>query len=237
MFNQPFYNETIKAAIIGFGTLFSNIQVIRRDAEGNVAGLVKVPIGYGPKEKFIQRLDADPELNDGVLITLPRLAFEVNGYQFDHQEMTNRNNKIQCSKPDGTTYVYTPVPYDLSVTLYSLTKGTEDGLAILEQILPLFVPEYTMTVNVLPSMNLKLDFPITLQNVSVQDDYEGDFSTRRLVTHAYNFNIKIKLLGPVRGSGVIYRTETTLPNPFNAEHVAQVNPITGKLTVDNWSIN
>jgi hypothetical protein len=121
--------------------------------------------------------------------------------------------------------------------LYALTKGTEDGLAIVEQILPLFTPEYTLTVNALPEMNLSIDIPIILNGVSVQDDYEGDFSTRRLVTHVFDFTAKVKLVGLVRGNSVIYRAETTLPAPFNAQHVAQVDPNTGNLLVDDWSIN
>lgn len=236
MFENAFYHETIKKTIIAFGALFSNIQVIRRNGS-NVVDVIKVPIAYGPKEKFIARLDADPELNDGVFITLPRLSFEIQAYNFNAAEMTNSNNKISCAKPDGTTFIYTPVPYDLNVQLYALTKGTEDGLAITEQILPLFQPKYTVTINALPEMNLMLDFPIILNNVSVQDDYEGDFSTRRLVTHVFDFTIKIKLLGPVRGNGVIYRTETTLPSPMNEKHVSQVDPNTGNLTMDDWSLN
>lgn len=236
MFETPFYPETIKKVITGFGALFSNIQVIRRNA-GTAVEVAKVPIAYGPKEKFITRLDADPELSAGVFITLPRLGFEITGYNFNSAEMTNRNNKIQCAKPNGTTFVYTPVPYDITIQLYALTKGTEDGLAIVEQILPLFTPEYTLTVNALPEMNLSIDIPIILNGVSVQDDYEGDFSTRRLVTHVFDFTAKVKLVGLVRGNSVIYRAETTLPAPFNAQHVAQVDPNTGNLLVDDWSIN
>lgn len=236
MFETPFYPETIKKVIIGFGALFSNIQVIRRNG-ATVAEIVKVPIAYGPKEKFITRIDADPELTAGVFVTLPRLGFEITGYNFNSAEMTNRNNKIQCAKTDGTTFVYTPVPYDLTIQLYALTKGTEDGLAIVEQILPLFTPEYTLTVNTLPEMNLAIDVPIILNGVSVQDDYEGDFSTRRLVTHVFDFTAKVKLVGPVRGNGVIYRTETNLPDPLSSTHVSEVNPSTGELIVDDWSIN
>jgi hypothetical protein len=165
MFENPYYHQIIKKTIVGFGALFSNIQVLRHNSAGNVAEVVKVPIAYGPKEKFITRIDSDPELNAGVFITLPRLGFEITGYNFNHQEMTNRNNKISCSKTDGTTFTYTPVPYDISIQLYALTKGTEDGLAITEQILPLFTPEYTLTLTALKDMNLVTDVPVILNGV------------------------------------------------------------------------
>ncbi len=234
MFDSPFYNATIKKTIIGFGALFSSISIPRKNNAGVLIETVRVPIAYGPKEKFINRIDADPELNAGVLITLPRLAFEVTGYNFNSGEMTNRNNKIQCQKPDGTQFTYTPVPYDISIQLSLLQKGTEDSLTVLEQILPLFTPEYTLTVNVLPEMNLTLDFPIILNGVSVQDDYEGDFSNRRLVTHTFDFTAKIKLIGPVRSSGLITRTEVTLPTPINTQHISTGDIATGDITLDEW---
>ena len=235
MFETPFYNETIKKTIVGFGALFSNIKIPRKNSSGVLVETIKVPIAYGPKEKFITRIDADPELTAGVLITLPRLAFEVTGYNFNSSEMTNRNNKIQCAKPDGTAFVYTPVPYDISIQLSLLTKGTEDGLTVVEQILPLFTPEYTLTVNVLPEMNIALDFPIVLNSVNVSDDYEGDFQTRRLVTHTFDFTVKTKLIGPVRSSKLVTSTEVTLPDPINIKHVSMGDLSTREVTLDEWS--
>lgn len=237
MFEIPHYPETIKKTIIGFGALFSNVQIIRRDTTGTQREVVKVPIAYGPKQKFLTRIDADPELNAGVSVTVPRLGFEITGYSFRRDEMTNRNNKIQCQTVTGNTFVYTPVPYDISIQLYALTKGTEDGLAIVEQILPLFAPEYTLTINALPEMLLAVDVPIVLNGVQVQDDYEGDFSTRQLVTHIFDFTARVKLMGGIQSPGVIYRTETILPNPMNAEHVAEVDPDTRETIIDDWTYN
>ena len=234
MFEVAHYPEIIKKTIIGFGALFSNLQVIRRDTSGVEIEVVKVPIAYGPKEKFIRRIDEDPELTGNVYITLPRLAFEINGYQYDAQRMTNRNNKIQCKNTDGLKFTYTPVPYNLDISLYLLTKGTEDSLAILEQILPLFVPEYTLTVDAIPSMHVKVDVPIGLQGVTVQDDYEGDFNTRRLVTHTFNFIAKVTLFGQVHGNGVILHTETHLPEQ-GMQHNSDGDLSTGNVTLDEWT--
>ena len=235
MFADSFYHETIKKTIIGFGALFSNIGVIRRNLAGDQVEVVQVPVAFGPKEKFITRLDADPELNAGVFITLPRLAFEITGMNFRAGEMTNRNNKIQYSGPDGKSFIYTPVPYDLQIQLYALTKGVEDGLAIAEQILPLFTPEYTLTIDAVPGIGLELDFPIILNGVSVSDDYEGDFSTRRLVTHTFDFTARIKLMGPLRTSSVILRTESDIPG--YSHHTSQANPITKDIIIDEWVLN
>lgn len=234
MFEVPHYPEIIKKTIIGFGTLFSNIQVIRRNSDGVVVEMVKVPIAYGPKEKFIQRIDADPTLTQGVYITLPRLAFEITGYSHDTSRATNRNNKIQCKTTDGLTFTYTPVPYNLDISLYLLTKGTEDSLAVLEQILPLFQPEYTLNLRAMPEMLVTTNVPITLQGVSVADDYEGDYATRRLVTHTFNFTAKLMLFGQMHGNGVILRTETNLPG-FDLEHISEGDMSTGEVTVDEWT--
>lgn len=210
MFEQAHYPEIIKKTIIGFGALFSRIKIIRRDSSGVEIEQVKVPIAYGPKEKFIRRIDEDPNLDGHVYVTLPRLAFEITSYQYDSARMTNKNNKIQCKTVDGLTFTYTPVPYNLDISLYLLTKGTEDSLAVLEQILPLFAPEYTLNLNTLPDMLITTDVPIVLNGVSVSDDFEGDMATRRLVTHTFNFTAKLNLFGPIRGNGVILRTETTV---------------------------
>lgn len=234
MFETPFYNEIIKKTIVGFGALFSNIKVIRRGNDGVEVEQVKVPIAYGPKEKFIQRIDADPNLTGNVYVTLPRLAFEITGYNFDATRMTNKNNKIQCKNVNGLTFTYTPVPYNLDISLYLLTKGTEDSLAVMEQILPLFIPEYTLNLNALPSMSVTTDVPVILQGVTVQDDYEGDFATRRLVTHTFNFVAKVNLFGQVHGNGVILHTETNLPG-MGIMHKSDGNLATGDIILDEWS--
>lgn len=237
IFSIPFYHSVIKKTIISFGSLFSDVQVIRRKADGTPYEIVKVPIAYGPKEKFIQRLDADPELNNGVHLTLPRLAFEITGYNYDGQNQTNKTQRIRCHKPDGTTFIYTPVTYDVNIQLFALTKGTEDGLAIVEQILPLFQPEYNISIKTLPEMNIVVDVPIILNSVSVQDDYEGDFSTHRLVTHVFDFTAKVKFPGPIRSGKEILRTEVTLEKPLNQNHVSEGDPTTGEIITDEWSMN
>lgn len=234
VFDQPFYYESIKKTIIGFGALFQNLRVIRRKSDGTVGEIIKVPIAYGPKEKFISRLEADPELTNGVLLTVPRMSFEITGYSYDSASMTNRVNRIQARTPTGTTFTYSPTPYDVQITLQVMTKGIEDGLAILEQIVPLFQPSYTMTVMAVSALDLNIDVPITLNSVAVQDDYEGDYSQRRLVIHQFDFTLKAKIIGPITSGGVILRTETLLPNQ-KLQHAQEGILPDETVTLDQWT--
>lgn len=236
MFEVAHYPEVVKKVIIGFGSLFSKVKIIRRLNDGTVGETVQVPIGYGPKEKFIVRIDQDPTLSQNVLITLPRLAFEITGYNYDSSRKVNRNNVIKCFKDGIVTGTYSPVPYNIEISMHLLSKGTEDSLAVLEQILPLFTPEYTLSINALPDMLITTDIPIVLNGVSVSDSYEGDFSSRRLVTHTFSFTAKALLFGPVTTDKVILTTTTNIPN-LDLTHTAQANPATptGPLIIDQWT--
>lgn len=241
MFEVPHYHGIIRKVIVGFGTLFSNLQLPRADEAGVIQQYVKVPLAYGPKEKWQVRVDQDPDLTNHVYTTLPRAGFEITDYQYDPQRMVNRNNTIKCYNAQGqVTSMYAPVPYNLGITLYTQTKGTQDGLAILEQILPLFAPEYSLNLIAIPEMNVNQDVPIILNGVTVQDDYEGDFQTRRIVTHTYNFTAKVNLYGPVKSGSLIKHVETDIDtktlgkgeNRYNADG----DPATGIIT-EQWTFN
>jgi T4-like virus Myoviridae tail sheath stabiliser len=234
MFEVPYYHELIKKVTIGFGALFSQVKVIRSNPNNPAATpqVVNVPIAYGPKEKFITRIEQDPNLTGHVYITLPRMAFEITGYSYDPSRMVNRSNKIQCKNDSGVTSTYSPVPYNIDFQLSILTKGTEDALAIIEQILPIFTPEYSLSVNAIPELNIVQDIPIILGGVSVSDDYEGDFSIRRLVTHTLTFTAKLNLFGQLTSNGVILQTNAVIPN-LNAGYYATMDA-DGNIIVDRW---
>lgn len=234
MFETPYYHELIKKATIGFGALFSRIKVLRRNPnDANAASqVISVPIAFGPKEKILTRLEQDPSQTGHTYITLPRMAFEINGYNYDTSRMVNRNNKIQCYKDNTVTAIYSPVPYNVEFSLYILTKGTEDGLAIIEQILPLFTPEYSFTVNAIPELNVVQDIPVVLNGISVSDDYEGDFAVRRLVTHTLTFTAKLNLFGNLQTSGVITRVDADLKK-FQNYTASMDND--GNIVVDSWN--
>lgn len=205
--NQVFYHGIIRKTIVSFGRLFSDIYIDRKQGDsvtGTTVQRLQVPLAYAPKEKWLVRIDSDPNLENSTYVSLPRMSFEILGYNYDSQRKLNRMQKIECG--DGTNsknFMYTPVPYNIEISLYILTKTQEDGLQILEQILPTFTPEYNLPVKVVPEMNVVQDVPVILNSVSVADEYDGDFQTRRFVTHTLNFTLKTNMFGPVSGQGVI----------------------------------
>lgn len=202
--NAIFYHGTIRKTIVAFGSLFSNIKIVREG--GGESQTIAVPIAYAPKEKWIVRIDQDPALDKHVYTTLPRLSFEITNYSYDPTRKTNRNNYVTCGAEDGSvTRTYAPVPYNIDISLYALTKTTEDGLQIIEQILPYFTPEFTLAIKALPESNVITDIPVILNSLDVNDEYDGDFQTRRFVTHTMNFTLKTWMFGPVSSAGVINR--------------------------------
>ena len=201
---QNQYHGMIRKVIVAFGRLFSDIQITREDKSGGDNQTIVIPIAYAPKEKWIVRIEQDPDLNNKVYTTLPRISFEITGYSYDPTRKVNRMSKINCyNGTDEKSSMFAPVPYNIDISLYILTKTQEDALQILEQILPTFTPEYTLSIQAVPEMNVIQDIPIVLDSVSVSDEYDGDFQTRRFVTHTLNFTIKTNIYGPVSTQGII----------------------------------
>jgi hypothetical protein len=174
-----------------------------------------VPLAYAPKEKFLVRLDQQPSLDEREFaITLPRMSFEISGISYDGSRKLTRVQKYKQVKAgeDGKvmTYNYTPVPYNISYTLNIFTATAESGLQIVEQILPFFQPDYTVTVNAVPSLNIKRDVPIILNDVQYDDSYNGDFTQRRAVIYTLNFTAKTYLFGPASTQGVVKTVQSDL---------------------------
>jgi hypothetical protein len=232
--SNVYYHGIIRKCIVGFGSLFSDIYIDRREGDsvtGTVIQRLQIPLAYAPKEKWIVRLDQDTSLENNVYTTLPRMSFEITGYNYDPQRKVNRMQQIKCG--DGTGAVstmYTPVPYNLDISLYILTKTQEDGLQIIEQILPTFTPEYTLSINVVPDMSVKIDVPIILNSVSVQDDYDGDFQTRRFVTHSLNFQMKMNLFGPISNNDVIQTSNINIGQNENFSNPNRIFTAEGDVT-------
>ena len=218
------YHEIFRKTVVAFGTLFNNIELRRSDE------VMKVPLAYGPKAKFLARLDQVPDpTNKRVQITLPRISFEINGITYDSSRKVSPTQKIAI--PTSNTKnknVFMPVPYNLGFELAIISKNQEDGLQILEQILPYFQPHYNLSVKLLPSMNEVKDVPVVLQNIDYEDDYEGDFSTRRAIIYTLQFSVKTYLYGPVTEPKVIkkaivdYSTSAKVTAPREVRY--QVTP-------------
>lgn len=199
MFGQYFYNQHLRKSVAVFGTLFNNISVVKRDAQGNLLSSQKVPLAYGPKSKFLARLREEPDLlAPEVAIRLPRMSFEITSVSYDTSAKVNKNIKLQTPSIHGANAIYTGVPYLLGMQLNIIGKTQDEVLQITEQILPYFNPEYIVTIREIPEINLVRDIPITLQSVTMSDDYEGEFETRRALIYTLDFNMKVQFYGPVQ---------------------------------------
>lgn len=244
MINDTFYHGLIRKTIIGFGNLFSSIKIERKETD-SVNGLtiqtLQVPISYAPREKWLVRIEQDPSLENHTYVSLPRMSFEITNYFYDIERKLGKTNQIVCKTPDGVSTTYTPVPYNINISLYILTKNQEDGLQILEQILPVFQPEYNLVVNAISDMNIIQNVPIIINNVSVEDEYDGSFETRRFVTHTLDFTAKLNLFGPIFSGKPIYHTDATISQnpsfqPIQLQHHADGDPNTGEIT-EYWIRN
>lgn len=236
--NNVFYHGIIRKTIVAFGRLFSDIKIDRKQGDsvsGTTVQQLQIPISYAPKEKWLVRVEQDPDLTQNTYTSLPRMSFEITGYNYDPSRHLGKMNKISCNTGGTSTEMFAPVPYNVEISLYILTKTQEDAMQIVEQILPTFTPEYTVSINAVPSMNIVQDIPITLDNISVSDEYDGDFQTRRFVTHTLNFTLKLNLFGPSTPSKRIQETvvnisqNPSMTNPFNI-YTATANPSTGVIT-------
>ena len=228
MFGNHYYNETLRRLTIAFGQIFNNIIIQNKSSTGAVTSRIRVPLAYAPKEKFLVRLDEQSNLDDRAFATtLPRMGFEITGLTYDASRKLTRTQKHRIVKEtdDGKTlnFNYTPVPYNIDFTLYSFTATAENGLMIIEQILPYFQPDLTVTVNMVPDMNIKRDIPIILNTVNYEDSYNGTFTQRRAVIYTLNFTAKTYLFGPMSNQKVIKKVQddlhTDLPDASREERI------------------
>ena len=213
MLGQYYYHEIVRKTIIAFGTLFNDIHIRHQDGDGNDVSDMKVPLAYGPSQKFLARLTQQADLNKPIQITMPRMSFEMTSIQYDS---TRKSSLVQTFKTcdDGSKVkkVFMPVPYNIGFELNILSKLNDDSLQILEQILPYFQPHFNLTVDLVQSIGEKRDIPIVLESVNFQDDYEGNFDTRRALIHTLQFTAKTYLFGPIADSsdGLIRKVQVDM---------------------------
>ena len=210
MLGQQFYHETIRKMVVSFGTIFNNIQIVKKNSSGQITQSMKVPLAYGPKQKFLTRIREDASLNKSTAITLPRLAFEISSISYDPARKLNRITKLKkvsSSSKSKLESQFMPVPYNMDFQLFVMSKSGDDAVQIIEQILPFFQPEYTITINDNTDMNQKRDVPIVLSGIDYEDNYEGDFISRRAIIYTLSFTTKFYLYGPVTKQSVIKRVQ------------------------------
>jgi len=221
MFGNEFYHETIRRYVIVFGTMFNDMVVHRRNNAGTIIKRIKVPIAYGPRAKFLSRIQQDPNLTKPDAISLPRMSFQIAGYNYDGTRKLTTVGQIKTPADQDmkNSSVYNPVPYNIDFELSIYVLNAEDGTMLLEQILPFFTPEWTNTMKLVDDLDLRMDVPVVLNSVNTEDTYEDSYENRRTIIHTLNFTMKGYLFGPIRDKNIINTalTRTFIAPGFEAD--------------------
>jgi hypothetical protein len=217
MFGTPFYFSLIRKYVILMGTLVNNIRITRTDTSGNVTSLIKVPVTYAPKDKMLARVLQDPDIDrPSSVVPLPMISFEMGRMSYDGTRKLPTINKIavkNATEINNLKYQYNPVPYNIEFKVYVYAKNAEDGTKIIEQILPYFTPDWTTTVKLIPEMEITMDIPIILNDISYSDNYDGAFQKRRAIIWTLDFVLKGYIYGPVKSNGIIKFVKTNFYLP------------------------
>ena len=225
MLGTYFYHEILRKTVIGFGTLFNNIHIRHKTDGGGNFSVMKVPLAYGPMQKFLARIQQQPDLDRETAISLPRISFEMGGIQYDPSRKTGLAQTFLTKSGTNAKKVYMPVPYNVGFELSIMSKLSDDALQILEQIIPYFQPSFNITVNLVESIGEKKDVPIVLESVNYSDSYEGSFDSRRILIYTLAFTAKTYLFGPVADSpeGLIKKVDV--------DYYTSTNTVTAKRNV------
>ncbi len=225
MLGTYFYHEILRKTVIGFGTLFNNIHIRHKTDGGGNFSVMKVPLAYGPMQKFLARIQQQPDLDRETAISLPRISFEMGGIQYDSSRKTGLAQTFLTKSGTNAKKVYMPVPYNIGFELSIMSKLSDDALQILEQIIPYFQPSFNITVNLVESIGEKKDIPIVLESVNYSDSYEGSFDSRRILIYTLSFTAKTYLFGPVADSpeGLIKKVDV--------DYYTNTNTVTAKRNV------
>ena len=229
---EYFYNEILRSCIIGFGSLFNGLEVQHTNDNGTQS-IIQVPIAYGPTQKFLARLQQEAQLNRPVQMTLPRMSFEFTSLTYDPSRKTTKTQSFLTTTPDGSEIkrVYAPVPYNMGFTLSIYTKLNDDMLQIVEQILPYFQPHYNLSVKFLGNLNEIRDIPVNLDSITMDDDYEGNFETRRALVYTLTFTAKTYLYGPIADvSGDIVKKVTVGYSALSTDGSVRTRDLTYQVT-------
>lgn len=196
---EYFYNEIFRSVIIGFGSMFNGIEIQHKNEADNSVSTLKVPLAYGPTQKFLARIEQQANLNKSTQMSLPRMSFEFTDLQYDPTRKSTQTQQFVVKNSTGSEIKkgYVPVPYNMTIQLSIMTKLNDDMLQIIEQILPYFQPSYNLPINFLGDFKEKRDVPIQLEGISMEDDYEGNFETRRALVYTLTFTAKTFLFGPL----------------------------------------
>ncbi len=234
MFGNQFYNETTRRYVAVFGTLFNTIKIVRKNNAGSTIQTMTVPINYGPMQKFLARLEQDPSLT-APQITLPRMTFEMTSISYDpSRNLTPMNTYSKNITNNDASFntSYTPAPYNITFQLNIMTKFQEDGTKIIEQILPFFKPDFTPSVKLLDNIDEYFDIPIVLDNISMEDTYEGSFEQRRALIWTLTFTMRAYYFGPNTQKKIIKFAKTNLYSSLDSNTAVQIVNVRPGLTAN-----
>lgn len=227
-----FYNQTLKKSVSVFGTIFNNIRVVKH---GGVEE--RVPIAYGPRQKFLARLEQSSSRDEHIAIKVPRMSFEITDLSYDSTISLNKMNKLSYPSSDSSLSRDTlnqSVPYTLMMELNIISKTQDEALQIVEQILPTFTPEYTVAINGMNGPNTSVDVPIILNSVSIPNEYEGDFETRDTIIYTLSFSMKVRFTGAVVPKAVIRDVTVDMYNDTDPNSTPEaLDRVNVKLASDN----
>ena len=220
MFENHFYNSSTRRMVSVFGSIFNDLEVIKKDSAGKVLQKIKVPLAYGPRQKFLTRTKnlTDPKM----AIKLPRISFEITDMSYDGAARLNKTKKLTSAvSGDPTTRktLTSPAVYKVNFELNIMSKTQDDALQILEQILPMFQPDYTVTITDIPDMSIKSDIPIILNGIGLNDEYEGDFLSRRTIIYTLSFETRIKYYRGIQNKEIIQKTEVYYKDSDSLENI------------------
>jgi hypothetical protein len=235
--NKQFYHQHVKRAIVAFGMIFNNININRVDGSGITQQVMRVPLAYSTKQKFLSRIRSvtDTESRGEVAINLPRMGFEITSLDYDSTRKISpiQKNKVTNNSSLNVTRTYVSTPYNMSLSLYVFAKNQEDGLQIIEQILPFFNPDFNVTVNELPELNIKRDIKITLDNIGYDDLYEGPFAERQSIMWTLNFTMRLNFFGFVSNENIIKEAIVKTYDDTDSSNIKSYSQITASVATTN----
>lgn len=207
--NSHFYFSMIRKYTVSVGNIFNSIYVVRYNEDGTESSRDKVPLSYGPKQKYLYRTEQNPDLNERFSIKLPRISFEMIEMRYDSSRKTPSTNKFRNDTiVNGTkAYSYNAVPYEFLFDVNIMAKNTDEALQMIEQIVPFFTPDYTLTINAIPELNIVLDIPITIDSITSTDNWNSDFSERRNIVWNIQLTLKGMLFAPIKTSKIILEAD------------------------------
>jgi hypothetical protein len=235
MFDNWWYNESTRRMVSVFGSLFNDLEVHKRDSNDKVLQKIKVPLAYAPRSKVLARM-SEQMSDPGVAIKLPRISFEITSFEYDANARVSKHKNYKKVVTGDTLQLHklgAPAVYKIGFELNILAKTQDEALQLLEQILPMFQPEYTVTIKDIPDMDIKTDTPIVLESVTVNDDYEGDLVTRRAIVYTLEFSTRIRYYRGIGKSKQILETEVDYSeNVDPTTHKFETQAIDGTTTPD-----